>query len=83
MGSGRDLTLTEPEESGQYHCRARSVHVIAQESLSPRHTVFIVPLPATGLVHWINDSLATWSPYRKSYLFMSFYIYLIIESGWT
>ncbi|XP_076013783.1 uncharacterized protein LOC143006287 [Genypterus blacodes] len=47
VGRGTDLTLTKPEESGMYRCRARSERHIGQESVSSNHTVYIIPLPTT------------------------------------
>ncbi|XP_027130311.1 uncharacterized protein LOC113744544 isoform X1 [Larimichthys crocea] len=43
VGSGTDLILTEPEQSGEYRCRAmRSIFV-----MSDSHTVYIVSMHAT------------------------------------
>lgn len=44
VGSGTDLILTEPEQSGEYRCRAmRSIFVTSNS-----HTVYIVSMHATG-----------------------------------
>ena len=45
VGNGRDLTLTEPDQSGQYRCFANSSSF--QEE-SPEHKVYIVSTHATG-----------------------------------
>ncbi|KAM7403230.1 hypothetical protein PAMA_003921 [Pampus argenteus] len=42
---GRDLTLTEPEESGLYRCRAETL--LYQTSESPSHQVYIISIHAT------------------------------------
>ncbi|XP_042356005.1 uncharacterized protein LOC121953159 [Plectropomus leopardus] len=41
VGTGRDQTLTEPEESGIYRCRAQS-RLSQKNVTSPEHTVYIV-----------------------------------------
>ncbi|XP_034015498.1 uncharacterized protein LOC117500822 isoform X2 [Thalassophryne amazonica] len=47
VGQGRDLTLTKPEESGQYRCHAQNDKHATQLSMSPNHTVYIIPIPET------------------------------------
>ncbi|KAM4540196.1 uncharacterized protein V3H82_022220 [Fundulus diaphanus] len=44
VGSGADLVLTEPNESGQYRCETRNV----LKSVSQYHTVYIVYMPTMG-----------------------------------
>ncbi|CAK6971496.1 uncharacterized protein LOC118337591 [Scomber scombrus] len=44
VGSGRDLTLTEPDQSGQYRCYAMSNSF---QRVSPEHTVYIISTHAT------------------------------------
>lgn len=45
--SGRDLILTQPEQSGLYRCLVRTG--FSQERASPPHAVFIVSMHANGL----------------------------------
>lgn len=43
---GRDLTLTNPEQSGLYRCHAETN--LSQKRVSPDHAVYIVSMHATG-----------------------------------
>ncbi|XP_070699006.1 uncharacterized protein [Pempheris klunzingeri] len=45
VGTGRDLTLTEPEQSGLYRCFAKSQLSMGRESRN--HTVYIISMPTT------------------------------------
>lgn len=45
--SGRDLTLTQPEQSGLYRCLVQTG--LSQERVSPQHPVYIVSMHANGL----------------------------------
>ncbi|XP_076604134.1 uncharacterized protein LOC143331297 [Chaetodon auriga] len=45
VSRGRDLTLTEPRQSGRYRCRAMSL--LSQTSVSRDHMVYIVSMHAT------------------------------------
>lgn len=45
--SGRDLTLTKPEQSGLYRCLVQTG--LSQERASPQHPVYIVSVHANGL----------------------------------
>ncbi|KAM7375995.1 hypothetical protein PAMP_005748 [Pampus punctatissimus] len=45
VGIGRDLTLTEPEQSGLYRCRAETL--LYQTSESPSHQVYIISIHTT------------------------------------
>lgn len=54
VGNGRDLTLTEPDQSGQYCCFAKSNSTF--QRASPGHKVYIVSTHATGQF-WINVKL--------------------------
>eukprot|EP00064_Thunnus_orientalis_P003379 superscaffoldBa00000273_g3388 len=45
VATGRDLTLTEPEQSGLYRCHAESR--LSQTSMSPTHNVYIISIRAT------------------------------------
>lgn len=45
VSTGRDLTLTEPRQSGLYRCRA--VSRLSQTSMSHNHMVYIISMHAT------------------------------------
>ncbi|XP_042244523.1 uncharacterized protein LOC121880950 [Thunnus maccoyii] len=61
VATGRDLTLTEPEQSGLYRCHAESR--LSQTSMSPTHNVYIISIRATvgeklGIAAFILSLLA-------------------------
>lgn len=45
VGNGKDLTLSQPEQSGLYRCGARRLHSTLK--VSRNHTVFIIPKQQT------------------------------------
>ncbi|XP_069563210.1 uncharacterized protein [Brachyistius frenatus] len=45
VGTGRELTLTEPEQSGSYRCLAEAL--LSPTLKSPNHNVFIISMRAT------------------------------------
>lgn len=45
VGSGKELVLTKPKESGKYRCET---HNVEAERVSQNHTVYIVSVSTTG-----------------------------------
>ncbi|XP_034530154.1 uncharacterized protein LOC117805735 [Notolabrus celidotus] len=76
VGNKRDLTLSKPEQSGLYRCRAKSYSSSWKKSLN--HTVFIIAIqPTVGenlgiaafalvlLVLMINLTVLSWMGWKK------------------